>query len=181
MHPIGAMIPICGGLTEEQYCASYPYPVLLMQAQQNLSRVENPNSATIERIVLVPEESAAQDAMSTTRATERPAPTHMYFVFPLAPKTTPATTLVLGCSPDCDVQIDDRSISKIHAVFKTDAGRTFVKDNDSTSGTQINGETLVPKKWRELVTGDCLSLGFVDTIFLPPLDFYNFVRRLFID
>lgn len=180
MHPIGAMIPICRGLTEEQYCASYPYPVLLMQADQSLSRVENPNSATIERIVLTPP-AANHDATSTTRATDRPPVTHMYFVYPLAPKTAPARTLVLGCSAECDVQIDDRSISKMHAVFKTEAGRTYVKDNDSTSGTQVNGETLEPKKWRELMTGDCVSLGFVDTIFLPPLDFYNFVRRLYID
>jgi len=183
VHPIGAVLPICSGLTEEQFASTYPYPVLLMHGmQQSLSQVDDPKGSTIDRILLAPDAPTPSpaDVLATTRANQA-APNEMYFVFPLSPRTAPGSTLIVGCSPECDVRIDDRSISKIHAVLKTDSGRTFIKDNDSTSGTQVNGDLLEPKKWVEIETGDCISLGFVDTVFLLPVDLYRFVRRLFID
>jgi hypothetical protein len=69
--------------------------------------------------------------------------------------------LSIGRSKDCDVQIEDRYASSLHARVFERGGRTFVEDMSSTNGTLLNGATLVGEA--ELIDGDTVQIG--DTVF----------------
>jgi pSer/pThr/pTyr-binding forkhead associated (FHA) protein len=69
--------------------------------------------------------------------------------------------LSIGRSKECDVQIDDRYASGLHARVFERGGRTFVEDMSSTNGTLLNGATL--KGEAELIDGDTVQIG--DTVF----------------
>ena len=69
--------------------------------------------------------------------------------------------LSIGRSKDCDVQIDDRYASSLHARVFERGGRAFVEDMSSTNGTLLNDATLVGEA--ELIDGDTVQIG--DTVF----------------
>jgi hypothetical protein len=67
--------------------------------------------------------------------------------------------LSVGRSPDCDLVIDDPSVSKHHAMLQWDAAsrRVLVEDLQSSNGTHLNGEQLNMKMG--LKDGDTLTFG----------------------
>ena len=69
--------------------------------------------------------------------------------------------LSVGRSKECDVRIDDRYASSLHARVFSREGRFFVEDMNSTNGTLLNGATLQGEA--ELVDGDAVQIG--DTVF----------------
>jgi hypothetical protein len=69
--------------------------------------------------------------------------------------------LSIGRSKECDVRIDDRYASSLHARVFAREGRHFVEDMSSTNGTLLNGATL--KGEAELIDGDTVQIG--DTVF----------------
>jgi hypothetical protein len=69
---------------------------------------------------------------------------------------------VLGRLPECDVSLDDPSVSRRHARVGRQDGVWFVEDLGSTNGTRI-GERAVSRG--ELSDGDELRLGNVRLVF----------------
>jgi FHA domain-containing protein len=75
--------------------------------------------------------------------------------------------LSVGRLPDCDLFLDDASVSKRHAVLSWNEpqGRCSVKDLGSTNGTFLNGASLATRE-ATLKDGDILSFGNVQFWFL---------------
>jgi pSer/pThr/pTyr-binding forkhead associated (FHA) protein len=69
--------------------------------------------------------------------------------------------LSIGRSKECDVRIEDRYASGVHARVFSRGERFFVEDMNSTNGTLLNGATL--KGEAELIDGDTVQIG--DTVF----------------
>lgn len=69
--------------------------------------------------------------------------------------------LSIGRSKECDVQIEDRYASGLHARVFERGGRFQVEDMSSTNGTLLNGATLQGEA--ELIDGDAVQIG--DTVF----------------
>lgn len=69
---------------------------------------------------------------------------------------------VLGRLPECDISLDDPSVSRRHARVGRQDGVWFVEDLGSTNGTRI-GERSVTRG--ELTGGDELRLGNVRLVF----------------
>lgn len=69
--------------------------------------------------------------------------------------------LSIGRSKECDVQIEDRYASGLHARVFSRGGRCLVEDMSSTNGTLLNGASL--KGEAELIDGDTVQIG--DTVF----------------
>ena len=67
----------------------------------------------------------------------------------------PGETLV-GRSPECDLLIDDVSISRRHAVFEVSANGCALRDLGSRNGTYRNGLVVTRV---ELDDGDTVTLG----------------------
>jgi pSer/pThr/pTyr-binding forkhead associated (FHA) protein len=151
-----------------------------------LNPAENTGEMTLDRMVLRepdPEPQADGAADKSVRTISSPGISlgRLYTVFDLIATNPSATMITVGCSSECDVQVNDQSISKLHAVVEGSDESYFIRDNNSSSGTQVNDDLLEPDQPRELAAGDRVTLGFVDLTFLPATDFYQFVRRLFID
>ncbi len=71
--------------------------------------------------------------------------------YPLAAKT-----LVIGRDNDCDIQIQDHSVSRRHARILTGSDGYYAVDLQSTNGTFVND---VPASMCKLKDGDYLRIG----------------------
>ena len=69
---------------------------------------------------------------------------------------------IIGRDLDCQISLDDNTVSAKHAVLLFRAGRYSITDQQSTQGTFVNGEDieLVPKYLND---GDIIKVG--QTIF----------------
>ncbi len=50
--------------------------------------------------------------------------------------------VVVGRGEDCDLRIDDKSVSKRHCVLVTTDGLVLLRDLGSTNGTRVNGQRV---------------------------------------
>ena len=62
----------------------------------------------------------------------------------------------IGRSPDCDIFLDDVTVSRNHAVLVERDGRFFVEDQGSLNGTFVNRRRIDNQ---ELENGDELQIG----------------------
>ena len=65
-----------------------------------------------------------------------------------------------------DQVLDDSSVSRMHARFSLDRdGKMTVRDLNSTNGTWLNGERLLPNETHVLQQGDHLRFGRLEFVF----------------
>jgi hypothetical protein len=79
----------------------------------------------------------------------------------------------IGRKPHCDMQIDDSSVSKEHAVILTVGNDQILEDLDSTNGTLVNGNKI---KKHILQNNDIIDIGryqlrYVNQKAQPGMDF----------
>lgn len=67
--------------------------------------------------------------------------------------------MVIGRAAGLDLQIEDATLSRVHAMLQTDANRWFVVDLNSLNGTILNGIKVMPMQATQVVSGDVVSLG----------------------
>ncbi len=86
-------------------------------------------------------------------------------VFPLDRRV-----LVVGRDPVSDVRIEDKTVSRRHALVESRDGGVKVTDLASTGGTRINGAALTPDLPSTLSPGDFVTFGAVTIAFhaTPP-------------
>ena len=70
--------------------------------------------------------------------------------------------VTLGRLPECDVTLDDPSVSRRHARITRKGDAWFIKDLGSTNGVKINGSRVGES---DLTDGDRLQLGSVQLDF----------------
>ena len=65
-----------------------------------------------------------------------------------------------------DQVLDDSSVSRMHARFSVDhEGKMTVRDLNSTNGTWLNGERLMPNESRVIRQGDHVRLGSMEFVY----------------
>jgi serine/threonine protein kinase len=69
---------------------------------------------------------------------------------------TDHAVLVVGRGEDCDLRLNDPSVSRVHARITLLDGRVYLEDAGSRWGTLVNG---VPTESRELTPGDRVEIG----------------------
>ena len=74
---------------------------------------------------------------------------------------------LIGRGEDCDIPLDDPSVSKTHAKVRADGeenGRPvfFIQDMMSTNKTLVNGEEVVRTRLHD---SDYVSIGHLDLVF----------------
>ena len=53
------------------------------------------------------------------------------------------TPVIIGRHPECEIQLDDASVSRYHAKITLDNGHFYVQDLNSRNGTTLNGEAVL--------------------------------------
>jgi len=69
--------------------------------------------------------------------------------------------VVIGRGEECDLRIDEESISRRHAAVAVDGDRVRLRDLGSANGTRIGDQPLVAGESIELAPGDVVDLGSV--------------------
>ncbi|MGH8908747.1 MAG: FhaA domain-containing protein [Egibacteraceae bacterium] len=75
---------------------------------------------------------------------------------------TLSDTTIIGRLPECDVTLDDPSVSRRHARIVRESNQWTVEDLGSTNGVRVNGEQISQRGLRE---GDRLEFGGVRLAF----------------
>jgi transcriptional regulator with GAF, ATPase, and Fis domain len=70
----------------------------------------------------------------------------------------PGCTYVLGRAPDCDVVVDDPSVSRRHARIAV-ADRAMIEDLGSRNGTRVGGQRLATGERQPVPYGHAMSVG----------------------
>ncbi len=65
--------------------------------------------------------------------------------------------LIIGRSPQCDVQVDQESVSRNHCRIRREGDEFMVRDLDSTNGTYVNDDLIEAEA--RLRHGDQLKVG----------------------
>ena len=74
--------------------------------------------------------------------------------------------LNVGRVSDNDLDLNDASVSKIHATLMMNSQRTIlVADTGSTNGTYINGRRIAYGEARQIEDGDVVGFGDVEVRF----------------
>jgi hypothetical protein len=69
------------------------------------------------------------------------------------------TALIIGRSPECDLQMNDNFLSSRHARIASDSGELSIEDLGSTNGTYVNQQLV--KGRVHLERGDIVQVGGV--------------------
>jgi hypothetical protein len=80
----------------------------------------------------------------------------------------PAPPVVLGRSDDCDLPLNDATLSGHHLAFHPSGPSWSVEDVGSTNGTRVNGVTLAPNARLALGAGAKIEAGQVRLTFVTP-------------
>jgi pSer/pThr/pTyr-binding forkhead associated (FHA) protein len=154
-------------LDELAYCAKHSYPLLVHNTATYQLRPVSRVMATIDRAVLSP-----------VRRGYMPSAIDEYEAVPVKAQHGANTfELTVGCLANCDVTVDDVTVSKLHALMTKDArGFWYVQDVGSTTGTHVNDLDTDPT--RPLQSGDRIAFGMVELTFHLPASHYALVRRL---
>lgn len=126
--------------------------------------------ANLPRIRLADDDSpvpvtAAQKAVSAERAARGISPSVLRITFPAGNVEVPAgTSITLGRDPAESLVAAAfagcENVSRRHAVITIDdAGRATIRDENSTNGTFVNGDRLLPGIEIRLVDGDTIRLA----------------------
>jgi hypothetical protein len=131
--------------------------------------VQRPPDERVRRMAV---SLGAQDTLASIQRQDPTALQELMFQFDdLVVATLPSmadrTELMVGRLPDCDLVIEDPSVSKRHAVLRWDKvmRRCTVSDSGSTNGTTVNGSMLAGPEL-QLKDGDLVTFGSVPFCFL---------------
>ncbi len=71
-----------------------------------------------------------------------------------------------GAHPDLDISTFPQSeiVSRSHALIRYHRGQYYIEDMNSSNGTYVNNQTLVPGRHYPLNHNDCIALGKGDLV-----------------
>ena len=72
--------------------------------------------------------------------------------------------MTIGRSPDCNIVIDNKLASRLHASIQKIKDVFFIKDENSTNGTFLNGKRIPNDKYVKLNPGDKITVGTVNLV-----------------
>ncbi len=72
------------------------------------------------------------------------------------------TPFTIGRSDDCDLTLDSAKVSREHALVRRDANGFYLRDNNSTNGTFVNGQKVTEARLND---GDQVMFANIELIF----------------
>lgn len=162
MRPLTDWIDDAARLARPDFCKVHPGPFLVHWVAQSVP-VKNTAIRTIERLVVDRPRTGSARALIES------------YQVGIVHTTRASKEVWLGSSTQCDVVVDDSSVSRVHAYLVWKSGSWRLLDAESATGTLINDE---PLRLDPLAPGDRITLGTVDLLFLDSPQLYTLVHRL---
>ncbi len=72
--------------------------------------------------------------------------------------------MTIGRSAECNIVVDNKLVSRVHAVIQRIRDVYFIKDENSTNGTFLNGRRIPNDKYVKLNPGDKITIGSVNLV-----------------
>jgi hypothetical protein len=147
--------------TREAFIAACPFPLLL--GEDNLLRPRGPTMT-----VFVSNETAVRGikALTPDPAKQGPLPMPVVLAVCKVQKIFP-NMITVGRTANNDIVLPDVRISKLHAFFCIDKGKTTLSDAGSNNGTWVDRRPLVAKGPPQPVTlGDAIRFSELEFLFL---------------
>lgn len=72
--------------------------------------------------------------------------------------------ITIGRETDNDIVVDNKLASRHHAVIQKIRDAYFLKDDDSTNGTFLNGMKIPAGKYVKLNAGDKITIGTMSLV-----------------
>ena len=69
------------------------------------------------------------------------------------------TKITIGRETDNDIVVDNKLASRHHAIIQKIKDAYFLKDENSTNGTFLNGKKIPEGKYVRLNSGDKITVG----------------------
>jgi len=87
--------------------------------------------------------------------------------------------ITVGRTANCDIVLQERSVSKLHALFwpAEDLDGWAISDARSANGTFLNERRLAPLDRVPIAPGDLLRLGELEVKFIDPAMLYELLLR----
>ncbi|MBQ7159474.1 MAG: FHA domain-containing protein [Treponema sp.] len=79
-------------------------------------------------------------------------------------KITLAAKITIGRSTECDVVVDNKLVSRHHALIQKIRDAYFLRDDGSTNGTFLNGKRIPDGKYIKLNSGDKITIGSANLV-----------------
>lgn len=73
--------------------------------------------------------------------------------------------ITIGRSSDNSIVIDNKLVSRYHAIIQKIKNDYYLKDANSTNGTLLNGKVLIADKYYKLHPGDTVTIGTEHLVF----------------
>lgn len=103
------------------------------------------------------------------------------YVYPVRPRV-PGHAVRVGRTHDCDIFIDDKSLSKDHAeLFVRSDGSLAIIDRGSKNGTRVGSVPLEAGHPAAVQFGKTIMFGGVRLTYLPVRQLIDFIRVTFED
>ena len=90
------------------------------------------------------------------RVTENAQSSYLLFD---ATKMKIAEKMSIGRDPKCNIVIDNKMVSRHHATIQKIKDDFYIKDEESTNGTFVNGMKLEKDKFMKINPGDKITIG----------------------
>jgi hypothetical protein len=101
-----------------------------------------------------------RDAVERTGARRRPK---ALLIMSGRRMLVPPRGAAIGRSRDCDIVLDDSSVSRHHADLRPEGGAWTIEDLGSTNGVRVNGRAA--RGVHELRSGDRIEIGSTEILF----------------
>lgn len=149
-------------MSKEDFLASYPDPVLVIEPFKHLS---DDQASDFETLSPGDGDSGATSTVGMLRKREG--------------ANAFAAMVTIGRAQSNDVRIDAGGISKVHAYFMQGlAGEHTLGDAGSTYGTYVRGEQVVKGARVSLKPRDPLRLGSVRAVYHTPESLYDYLLTI---
>jgi hypothetical protein len=87
-----------------------------------------------------------------------------------------AGRISIGRTRTNDIEINDGSVSKLHAYISVEGAMTLT-DANSRNGVTLKGQKLAPSVAAPLASGDTFILGTLAFVYYSGAAFYDFVKK----
>jgi len=84
--------------------------------------------------------------------------------------------LRVGRDGDCDVPIQDRTVSRLHATIVRAGERIEITDHGARNGTMVGGVRIHPQQPVELACGATVRFGSVELVFADSRECWQMLR-----